>query len=196
MFHSLAYLCIGDRLISNTDKSFTSQSDAAAFVAGRSVANEKDDMAPAKFYGLAVGDTPGVYTDWADCQANMVKTKGAKYRKFPTRAEAEEFVRDWKAFIKKRKADAEPDEGDVDAEGEREELVVEEDGPSAKKVKIGNEVDGKEKKGNGRLAKVYTDGSSLGNGQKGSSAGVGVYFGPGDPRYVTFMSTAFHTNLI
>ena len=30
--------------------------------------------------------------------------------------------------------------------------------------------------------RIHTDGSSLGNGQKGAVAGVGVYFGPGDAR--------------
>lgn len=29
---------------------------------------------------------------------------------------------------------------------------------------------------------IYTDGSSLGNGQPGSFAGVGIYFGPLDPK--------------
>lgn len=157
------------------DKSFLSHQDASAFVAGRSVANEKDEGA-SKFYGLAVGDTPGVYTDWADCQANMVNTKGAKYRKFTTREEAEEFVKDWKAFTKKRKADEAVEEGTA-AGGEEEA-----DGPSAKKLKVRGDTAEAPKKGNGRVAKVYTDGSSLGNGQKGSAAGVGVYFGPGDPR--------------
>lgn len=32
------------------------------------------------------------------------------------------------------------------------------------------------------LVKIYTDGSSLGNGQLGAVGGVGVYFGPGDGR--------------
>ncbi len=31
--------------------------------------------------------------------------------------------------------------------------------------------------------RIYTDGSALGNGGPGAFAGVGVYFGPGDPRY-------------
>lgn len=35
------------------------------------------------------------------------------------------------------------------------------------------------------MLNIYTDGSSLGNGQLGSSAGVGVFFGPGDTRYTT-----------
>lgn len=33
------------------------------------------------------------------------------------------------------------------------------------------------------VLKIWTDGSSLGNGQLGSTAGIGVYFGPGDSRY-------------
>ena len=31
--------------------------------------------------------------------------------------------------------------------------------------------------------RIFTDGSSLGNGRAGAFAGVGVYFGPGDKRY-------------
>lgn len=34
------------------------------------------------------------------------------------------------------------------------------------------------------MLRVYTDGSSLGNGALGAVAGVGVYFGPNDKRYV------------
>ncbi|KAI9703914.1 MAG: hypothetical protein M1820_005696 [Bogoriella megaspora] len=34
----------------------------------------------------------------------------------------------------------------------------------------------------GSMLRIYTDGSSLGNGQNGSIAGVGVFFGPDDPR--------------
>lgn len=32
------------------------------------------------------------------------------------------------------------------------------------------------------MLRIYTDGSSLGNGSKIAQAGVGVYFGPGDTR--------------
>ena len=34
------------------------------------------------------------------------------------------------------------------------------------------------------VLRIHTDGSSLGNGTVGAFAGVGVYFGPGDERYV------------
>ncbi|KAK4990793.1 hypothetical protein LTR50_002329 [Elasticomyces elasticus] len=35
------------------------------------------------------------------------------------------------------------------------------------------------------MVRIYTDGSSLGNGQNGAVAGVGVFFGPGDRRNVS-----------
>lgn len=43
--------------------------------------------------------------------------------------------------------------------------------------------------------RIHTDGSSLGNGKAGAFAGVGVYFGPGDTRFVSRASEtvpAFH----
>ena len=35
------------------------------------------------------------------------------------------------------------------------------------------------------MLRIYTDGSSLRNGQAGARAGVGVYFGPQDPKYAS-----------
>ena len=44
------------------------------------------------------------------------------------------------------------------------------------------------KEGAGAMLKIYTDGSSLSNGQAGARAGVGVFFGPGDPKYASPLS--------
>lgn len=38
------------------------------------------------------------------------------------------------------------------------------------------------------MLKIYTDGSSLSNGQAGARAGVGVFFGPGDAKYASPLS--------
>jgi ribonuclease HI len=44
---------------------------------------------------------------------------------------------------------------------------------------------------------IYTDGSSLRNGQAGARAGVGVFFGPGDPRYAnTVSSPVYHEHTL
>ncbi|MEN8257964.1 MAG: ribonuclease HI [Thermodesulfobacteriota bacterium] len=41
-----------------------------------------------KFYAIAVGRTPGIYTKWPDAQAQVMGFAGAKYKGFATRAEA------------------------------------------------------------------------------------------------------------
>jgi ribonuclease HI len=46
----------------------------------------------AKYYGVAVGNVPGVYTEWSVVQAQTKGFKGAKHKSFPTREEAQEFV--------------------------------------------------------------------------------------------------------
>lgn len=46
----------------------------------------------AKFYGVKVGKQPGVYTDWASCEAQVKGFKGAKYASFPSEEEARNFV--------------------------------------------------------------------------------------------------------
>ncbi len=46
-------------------------------------------MANAKFYVVWVGKTPGIYTSWNDCKAQVDGVPGAKYKSYPSRAEAE-----------------------------------------------------------------------------------------------------------
>lgn len=47
-------------------------------------------MAKNKFYTVWVGNNPGVYDSWADCLLQVKGCKGAVYKGFETRAEAEE----------------------------------------------------------------------------------------------------------
>lgn len=42
-----------------------------------------------KFYVIWLGREPGIYTDWPTAQKQIIKFSGAKYKSFPTRAEAE-----------------------------------------------------------------------------------------------------------
>ena len=90
--------------------------------------------------------------------------KGPKYKKFNTYAEAEAFVR---AYANSNAATL---GGDPDSDDEE---------PPVKKAKV------LAKLGSSNLPvlKVYTDGSSRGNGTVVAAAGVGVYFGPDDPRF-------------
>ena len=153
-----------------TVKSFLSYEDASAFAAGRTPPSAPSDAT--KFYGVAVGRQPGVYTDWTRVQECIMGWKGPKFKKFATRAEAEEFVRSMgieKVMLY---------DGD-----DAEELE-----PPTKKVKKAPAKSSSAadipKAGGIKVPVVYTDGSSRGNGKAGAVAGVGVYFGPNDPRFV------------
>lgn len=46
----------------------------------------------AKYYAVKVGLTPGIYSNWQECQANVIGYPGAKYKSFSTLEEASQFV--------------------------------------------------------------------------------------------------------
>jgi ribonuclease HI len=160
-------------------KSFLRYEDASAFAAGRDPPSAAADKPP-RFYGVAVGRKPGVYTEWSAAQEAIIGWKGPKYKKFDTRTEAEAFVRSYTTAARPAKhppADADAD-ADDDEEGEEDEDEEEFDEHPAKRLKE----TGKRANARNGVVVVYTDGSSLGNGRAGASAGIGVYFGDGDPR--------------
>lgn len=99
-----------------------------------------------------------MYEDWALAAEQIKDVKGPKYKRFATREEAEEFVR---------------------TGGKSSGTPAGANAPAAKKLKAGQK---------DSTLHVYTDGSSRGNGKKGALAGVGVFFGDGDPRYVEYMT--------
>lgn len=50
-------------------------------------------MAKTKFYAVAAGRECGIFTDWPTTQKQVIGYGGARYKSFPTRAEAEEWLR-------------------------------------------------------------------------------------------------------
>jgi ribonuclease HI len=150
-------------------KSFTSRQDAEDFAAGREVASTAGAGrgTEERFYGIAVGHNPGVYETWTAASEQIKNVKGPKYKKFDTREEAEEFVKNGGKVSKK--ADA-----SKPVQKQEKSNVSSVEGSSAKKAKTSSS--------NGKTVKVWTDGSSRGNGRLGAVAGVGVYFGENDPR--------------
>ncbi len=120
-----------------------------------------------------MGKEPGVYREWTAVQEQIEGVKGPKYKKFTSLDEAEEFVR-----MGGRKGATAKKDGPSKTKKEVIQVV---DEPTAKKVKVSSSG---ATKGRGKLVRVWTDGSSLSNGRSGARAGVGVYFGPGDSRYI------------
>ncbi|KAG7441823.1 uncharacterized protein BT62DRAFT_923048 [Guyanagaster necrorhizus] len=45
---------------------------------------------PAGYYAVKVGRNKGIYTTWTECQRQITRFSGCKYKKFPTRREAEQ----------------------------------------------------------------------------------------------------------
>lgn len=120
---------------------------------------------PQKFYAVAVGSPTGIFTDWAEASLSIKGVKGPKYKRFATRLEAVEYI---KQFGNKEA---------IEALGETVEPVEK----PAKKTKAAAR-ETVPKKLADDLLQIYTDGSSLANGKHGARAGIGVYFGDGDPR--------------
>ncbi|KAH8178330.1 RNase H domain-containing protein [Sarocladium implicatum] len=154
-------------------KSFTSRQDAEAFVAGKKVASSTPSKD--RFYAVAVGNQPGIYTDWADVAPTIVGVKGPKYKRFDTRAEAVNYIIE---FGNKEAIEAIGEEGKLSKKQKTypdplQALLDDDAGESIEE----------EKKDDG-IVRIYTDGSSLANGRAGSRAGVGVWFGDGDRRNI------------
>lgn len=184
-----------------TDKAFETEEDALAFVAGRTPPSENNKKAkanqPPKFYAVASGRKPGIYTDWdtANTEA-IIGVKGPKYKKFATRAEAENFIRLHGSLDTIRSLGLLPDEGD-DENDEDGEAVDAGARPASAGTKTKTEQNGDIKvlrnpAGVGLpdaglhdgVLHIYTDGASKGNGKVTARAGLGVFFGHGDPRWV------------
>ncbi|UNI20317.1 Ribonuclease H [Purpureocillium takamizusanense] len=158
-------------------KSFTSMEDAKAFAAGKKVSAPADE--PDRFYAVAVGSPTGIYRDWSDAAAAIKGVKGPKYRRFDNRSEAVAYIRQY---------------GSRDAVEALGEMVDDEPivaaahattSKSTKKTAASKTATSTIKKPSDNVLQIYTDGSSLANGKAGSRAGVGVFFGDGDPRNVS-----------
>lgn len=168
------------------------------FVAGVSIPSSQSTGD--KFYGVAVGRIPGVYETWDEASEQVVGVKGPKYKKFATRKEAEDFVSAGgnrvaaeltpipkstpKPTPKESRKSKAKDETSPYFKDEDDD-IFESKAPATKKAKTippPTVVSNAGMKGDTLV--VYTDGSALGNGRKGAQAGVGVYFGEGDSRYV------------
>jgi ribonuclease HI len=55
-----------------------------------------------KYYVVWVGETPGIYDNWSDCQLQIKGYPGARYKSYPTRQSAEEAFQTGPAAIPRR----------------------------------------------------------------------------------------------
>ncbi|BFZ59558.1 hypothetical protein YB2330_000569 [Saitoella coloradoensis] len=146
----------------------------------------------AKFYVVVRGRTPGIYREWATCEREVRGHAGAVYKSFPSEDAAREFLRTGgKSSV--------PDDSLAAfkaGSGIKRGVADEIDLTPFKKARTGTDSRSarprprppspiSKSKDKTEWLEVYTDGSCLGNGKRNPIAGVGVYFGPSDPRNCT-----------
>lgn len=170
-------------------------------------------MEPTRFYGIQRGRVPGVYTNWAEAQEQIRGFTRPRYKKFSTREEAAEFAKLGREEGASFATDTTQTRGLSGAPGMTDEIPKDEqgipfeaaDGPLAPDAEDGfdpnvllDPATGKavykspaektvtktKATGPPGMLRIYTDGSSLANGRNMVTAGVGVYFGSGDNRFV------------
>lgn len=150
-------------------------------MAGKKVAAKDAAAEPPKFYAVARGSFTGIFSDWDTASSAIKGWKGPKYKKFPSRAEAVEYIRQWgDAKAVEGIGESVVEEEEEDDDDEEDEVELDEGILTEKVVERPAAVPGAKSKR--PVLEIYTDGSALKNGRMGAKAGVGVFFGHNDSR--------------
>ncbi|KAH7005087.1 ribonuclease H-like domain-containing protein [Fusarium venenatum] len=155
-----------------------------------------------KYYAVAVGSQPGIYNTWGETSRRIQGVSGAKHKMFDTLGEAEDYIRQFGApetcqslgiapgpGQQARQSQQEPRQTPAEQTWEPRSTAYEpqqkqyqsaaEARPAARQFQQTQYASAAEQQD---TIRIYTDGSSLGNGQAGSRAGLGVFFGHDDER--------------
>jgi ribonuclease HI len=213
-------------------KSFSTLTEAEAFLNNEQSSGGGSGGNTGKFYGVQSGRKPGVYNSWPEVLEQITGWKGPKHKVFKTRMEAELFVAEGQQNLsngdsaihsiefddigtpasKKQKTgkskktaikeegspilngeggEYEPGEGPLpDGAEDNFDSTITLDGITGHaRYKTAAELAQTKYQASGPAKdapiRIYTDGSSLHNGQAAAIAGVGVYFGPLDKRNIS-----------
>ncbi|KAL1887743.1 hypothetical protein Cpir12675_006431 [Ceratocystis pirilliformis] len=183
-------------------KSFPNLSDAQAFVEGHNPQSYPPKNETPKFYAVARGLQTGIFTDWDETSAAITGSVKPRYKKFPTRAEAVDFIREFGSPEALKAIENEPLVDAVDPKVTIRNSTITPSDVVKPRVILKNSATAAAQKsetsgstnllGSGEddeaykdFVHVYTDGSSRGNGRVTAAAGVGVFFGYNDPKNVS-----------
>ena len=127
-------------------------------------------VAKMPFYAVARGKSPGIYSNWANCEKQVKAFPNARYKKFPTKPEAEKFITENSSIQAKS------------SKASNQEKSSKTYPPQIKKSKteplnqLIQQADGYWLSGD-RIV-VYTDGASSNNQHKNKGgSGCGIYWG-------------------
>ncbi|KAE9409294.1 ribonuclease H-like protein [Gymnopus androsaceus JB14] len=144
-----------------------------------------------KFYAVRVGRVPGIYGTWDECSIQVKGFPGAKFQKFLSKAEAEAFVT---MANSSKQASASEANDKSDSKQESSESFK-----SKGKKRTHDEFKACDliSEINDSVVDpqvVYSDGACKGNGKSNGVAGIGVWWGEGDPRNLAERCPGGQTN--
>jgi ribonuclease HI len=139
-------------------------------------------MARQKYYAVRCGRRCGIFYKWEDCKEQVIGFSGAQYKSFKTREEANAYLQQQSTSSTSVKHPTVTSTSQKHRRDEEEDLVSL---PSSRQSVATQFKRTRMTQPYEDRVVVYTDGSSLGNGQDGAQAGVGVFFGENDPRNVS-----------
>ncbi|KAG0262960.1 hypothetical protein DFQ27_002027 [Actinomortierella ambigua] len=150
------------------------------------------------YYAVHVGKTKGIYYTWAECEKQIRGVPAAKFKKFPTLQEAQDFVKNGPApYPQRGAASSSKARSTSSSSSAASSSASRRTGASkaATAAPSSSSVGTAASSSYTRVGNItvpvsdaiiaYTDGSSRGNGQEGCQAGIGVFFGVNDPRNVS-----------
>ncbi|KAI9439523.1 ribonuclease H-like domain-containing protein, partial [Lactarius indigo] len=175
----------------------TSHSSSRPFVVAVRCYSDTMPKASRVYFAVRVGREPGIYETWEECHKQVVRYPRAVFKKLRSLDKA-------KAFVNERGGTPDPTESDIEPADSLSQTRASVDsslptkasqssstiaptpvaGPSnsplsaaagpSQTTRLSSSVD-----------VVYTDGACSRNGQAGSVGGIGVWWGPGDPRNIS-----------
>lgn len=175
-------------------------------------------MPKAGYYAVRIGKRPGIYTTWEDCREQVDGYPCATYKKLKTLDEAEAWMQRALPYPVKQKilpANHFPDEAGASIGSEPSGRVPTSSSSTVKPAAASQSYldSGSESQitpglssvrshavaGQSRMSAtaedvVYTDGACAGNGQHGSVAGIGVWWGVDDSRNLSERCPGRQTN--
>ena len=161
------------------------------------------------FYAVSKGRKPGIYTTWKDCESQTKGFAGALFKKFKTFEEAVQFIAKQtiesptacrKARVErmpsmlpflKKKQECTEESATESVTGSVTDSATEVSQSNKTHIQTSGSAhtDRNESRGESsdqpHTLTVYTDGACKCNGTRRASAGIGVFFGHGDPRNVS-----------
>ncbi|RFN51546.1 ribonuclease h1 [Fusarium flagelliforme] len=135
-----------------------------------------------QYHVVTRGRKKGIFK-WPETQASIVDFPGAKYESFDTLEQAGAF---YHQHLEKESAKLKSGSAQQEMQQQPKQYTGAAIEPVAAPIKSEHTVRPQHTRSatesNDSLMRIYTDGSSQGNGKPGARAGLGVFFGPDDER--------------